>query len=141
MASFVFNKAVEEMVRGSLNFEGTTFKMLLVTSAYTETEKDNFEDRADVTGEVSNASQGYTTGGAVTNATVSADDTTNQITVAFSDVSFTNATITAAGAVIYKSTGTEANDTVVAFLDFGGNVASTNGTFTVSVTTPLTIQN
>lgn len=141
MASFVFNKAVEEMVRGNLDFDGNTFKMALVTTAYTETEKDGYDDRADLTSEVSGASQGYTTGGNAVTATVTPDDSTNQITIGFSDVSWTSATITAAGAVIYKSTGTAANDTVVAFLDFGGNVASTNGTFTVSVTTPLTIQN
>jgi len=114
---------------------------MLVDSSYDEAAgKDAHEDRADVTAnEISGT--GYTSGGANTTVTVTADDANDRVDIDFSDVSFTNATITAAGGIIYKSTGTAATDTVIAFLDFGGDVSSTNGTFTVSVTSPLRFQN
>lgn len=48
----------------------------------------------------------------------------------FSDPSWTSATITARGCLIYNSS--KSNKAVAAF-DFGENVSSTNGTFTVDL--------
>jgi hypothetical protein len=47
----------------------------------------------------------------------------------FSDLSFTTATITARGALIYNDTAT--GDPTVAVLDFGSDKTSTAGTFTI----------
>lgn len=47
----------------------------------------------------------------------------------FADISFTSATITAYGALIYNDTAT--GDPAVCVLDFGGAKTSTSGTFTV----------
>jgi hypothetical protein len=47
----------------------------------------------------------------------------------FADISFTTATITAYGALIYNDTAT--GDPTVCVLDFGGAKTSTAGTFTV----------
>ena len=138
MASLVFNTGLNAALTGAVDFDTDTFNIMLVTSSYTA-DKDAHEDRADVTNEVSGT--GYTTGGSASAVTVTKDNTNDRIDVDFADVSFSNATITAAGGVIYKSTGTAANDTLIAYLDFGGDVSSTNGTFTVSVTTPLRFQN
>lgn len=138
MASLVYNTGLNAALTGGVDFDTDTFKVMLVTSSYTP-DKDAHEDRADVTNEVTGT--GYTTGGDTSAVTVTKDDANDRIDVDFADVSFTNATITAAAGVIYKSTGTAATDTLVAYLDFGGDVSSTNGTFTVSVTTPLRFQN
>jgi hypothetical protein len=55
----------------------------------------------------------------------------------FQDLSFTTATITARGALIYNSTPTHTyTDPVVAVLDFGSDKTSTSGTFTVQFPTP-----
>jgi len=44
--------------------------------------------------------------------------------------------------VVYKSRGGASSaDELVCYLDFGSDVVSTNGTFSVSVTSPLRIQN
>ena len=48
------------------------------------------------------------------------------------DPSFTSATITASGAIVYKSTGVDTTSPLIAYLDFGGSVVSTAGTFTVT---------
>jgi len=55
----------------------------------------------------------------------------------FQDLSFTTATITARGALIYNSTPAHTyTDPVVAVLDFGSDKTSTSGTFTVQFPTP-----
>ena len=77
-------------------------------------------------GEVA-SSGSYVTGGvALTNI----DPTTSGTTgfADFADLSFTTATITARGAMIYNDTN---GDKMVCSLDFGGNKTSTAGTFTV----------
>lgn len=135
MASKVYNNGIRSALTGAIDFDTDTFKIMLVTDSYTADE-DTHEDRADVTNEVTGT--GYTTGGGTTTVTVGSVDAANdRVDISFSDVSFTSSTITAAGGVIYKSTGTASTDLLVAFLDFGGNVSSSNGTFTVSVTSPL----
>lgn len=138
MASLVYNTGLNAALTGGIDFDTDTFKIMLVTNAYTA-DKDAHEDRADVTNEATGT--GYTSGGAATTVTVTKDNTNDRVDIDFSDVSFTSATITAAGGVIYKDTGSAATDTLVAFLDFGGDVSSTSGTFTVSVTTPLRFSN
>jgi hypothetical protein len=70
---------------------------------------------------------GYTAGGnTLAGATVSLTGTT--AFVDFSDTSWTTATITARGALIYNSSK---SNKAVAVLDFGSDKTSTAGTFTV----------
>ena len=138
MASLVYNEGLNSALTGGTDFDTDTFKIMLVTSSYTPN-KDTHLDRADVTNEVSGT--GYTSGGGTTAVTVTKDTENDRIDVGFGDVSFSSATITAAAGVIYKSTGVAGNDILIAYLDFGGDVSSTNGTFTVSVTSPLRFQN
>ena len=52
--------------------------------------------------------------------------------VDFADVSFSNSTISASGAMIYNSS---ASNRAIAVISFGGTVASTAGTFTVTMPT------
>jgi len=66
-------------------------------------------------------------GGTLTNVTPTSSGTT--AFTDFADISFTSATITAYGALIYNDTA--AGDPAVCVLDFSGAKTSTNGTFTV----------
>lgn len=118
-------------------FSGT-FKMLLVSAVPSETELDTFDFRNDITTEVA-ASGSYATGGATVTCTVGSVDTANnRVAVTFGNpAAFTSATISAVGAWIYKSVGTAATDELVTFVDFGGTVTSTAGTFTVTLSSPL----
>jgi hypothetical protein len=138
MASFIYNSAIDDLANGNIDFGADTFNLLLVTSSYTAN-KDTHVKRDDVTNEVSGT--GYTAGGAATACTVTKDTATDKVTLSFASVSFSTATITAAGAVIYKARGGTADaDELVAFIDFGGNVSSTGATFSVGVST-ITFQN
>ena len=78
------------------------------------------------TGEVASSGSYATGGSALTRVDPTLDGTTG--ITDFADLSYTTATITARGALIYNST--DSNKAVCA-LDFGGNKSSTSGTFTV----------
>jgi len=115
-----------ELLEGVHDFtaSGNTFKLALydnnasftaATTAYT------------ATNEVSNSGS-YSAGG----GTLSKSGVTTSGTKAFTDfadLSFTTATITARGALIYNDTAT--GDPSVVVLDFTENKTSTAGTFTI----------
>lgn len=75
---------------------------------------------------------GYTAGGTtLTGYSVTTSGTTAILD--FADASWSNATITARGALIYNSS--KANKAVYV-LDFGSDISSTNGTFAITMPTP-----
>ena len=82
------------------------------------------------TGEVA-SSGSYVTGGAALTKVSPTLSSTTAITD-FADLSFTTATITAMGALIYNDTN---GDKAVCVLDFTSNKTSTSGTFTVQFPT------
>jgi|TARA_Y100000296_G_C5024172_1_gene181404 hypothetical protein len=79
------------------------------------------------TGEVASSGSYVTGGSALTNVNPATSGTTGYTD--FADLSFTTATITARGALIYNDTN---SDKAVCALDFGGNKTSTAGTFTIA---------
>jgi hypothetical protein len=144
MPSLIYNSCLEELCKGNIIFGGTgvnTFKALLVTSAYTP-DKDAHTNRSNITvGEVSTSGTNYTGGGNAAAPTVTKDVANDRVDISWSITNWTSATITARAVVIYKSTGTAASDLLVGYVDFGSDVTSTNGTFAVTVSTPLRFQN
>ena len=116
-----------QLMQGVHNFTtgtGNTFKLALydnnasftaATTAYT------------ATNEVANSGSYAAGGGTLTNVTPTSSGTT--AFTDFADLSFTSATITAFGAMIYNDTA--AGDPAVCILDFGGAKTSTTGTFTI----------
>jgi hypothetical protein len=137
MASLIYNSCLDDLAKGAIDFDTDTFKVVLVTSTYTPN-KDTHDRRDDVTNEVTGS--GYTAGGATSACTVTKDTANDKVTLSFASVSWATSTITARGAVIYKSTGTAANDPLVAYIDFVGDVSSNGGTFSISAST-ITLQN
>jgi len=84
------------------------------------------------TNEVGNSGSYTAGGGTLTKVTPTAAGTT--ALTDFADLSFTTATITARGALIYNDTAT--GDPTVAVLDFGSDKTSTAGTFTIVFPSP-----
>jgi hypothetical protein len=72
---------------------------------------------------------GYTAGG-VTLTGFTSGLSSGTAYVTFSDPAISNATITARGCLVYNSSK---SNKAVACYDFGGNITSTNGTFTVDL--------
>jgi hypothetical protein len=110
---------------------GDTFKLALYDNNASFTAATTAYTATDEVGD----SGSYAAGG----GTLTRVDPTTSGTTAFTDfddISFTSATITARGALIYNSTPTHTyTDPVVAVLDFGSDKTSTSGTFTVQFPT------
>lgn len=139
MASLVYNSFYRDCFVGNINCASDTFKCLLVTGSYTASKAHDRRD--DVTNEVSGT--GYTSGGNTATPTVAAvDNTNNDVEITFTVTGWTSSTITARGAVIYKSRGGAASaDELVCFIDFGVDVSSSTGNFDVTMNDPVKVQN
>jgi len=130
-----FKKELLEGVHNFKNSGGDTFKLALFAisgggkSSSTATLGATTTALV-TTGEVTSTGSYSTGGGSLTRV----DPTTSGTTAFtdFADISFTTATITARGALIYNSSD---SNKAVAVLDFGGNKTSTSGTFTVQFPT------
>ena len=133
----------KEILFGVHDFDsstGDTFKIALYTSSAdgtdfggSGTDMDETVTTYDTTNEVGNSGSYSAGGGTLTPV----DPTTSGTTalVDFADITFTTATITARGALIYNSTpnttSISVTDPVVAVLDFGADKTSTAGDFTI----------
>jgi hypothetical protein len=124
----------KELLEGKHDFNATsghTFKIALYTSAASlDAATTDYTTSGEVVG------TGYTAGGiALTNIDPTSSGTTAFID--FNDATWTNATITAAGALIYNSTTDGGSNTTnaVAVISFGGDKTSTNGDFVVVMPT------
>lgn len=138
MADLIYNSAIDDMARGSIDFDTDTFKIMLVTSSYTPN-KDTHDRRDDVTNEVTGT--GYSTGGSTIACTVTKDTGNDKVTLQFASTSWASSTITERAAVVYKSRGGASSaDELVFYNDFDADVSTTNGTFTVAAST-ITLQN
>lgn len=133
MASLVFNRALELLARGNIDFDTDTFKVMLTTSAYVE-DKDTHDFRDDVTSEV--VGTGYTAGGNTVTVGVTLDTANDRVDISLGGTTWPSSTITARKAVYYKSRGGVASaDELVAVNDFGADVISSAGTFTLNAST------
>ena len=103
---------------------GDTFKIALYSSSATLRSSTTAYS---ATNEVSNSGTYTAGGGSLTAVTPTTSGTTALCD--FADASFTSATITARGALIYNSS---ASNKAVVVLDFGGDKTSTSGTFTIA---------
>jgi hypothetical protein len=115
-----------ELLQGVHNFTtstGDVFKLALYTSSATLGASTTAYS---ATNEVANSGTYSAGGGTLTNITPTSSGTT--ALTDFADLSFTSATITARGALIYNSSD---SDKAVAVLDFGSDKISTAGTFTI----------
>ena len=130
-----FKKELLEGVHNFKNSGGDTFKLALYAEggggkASTTATLGATTTAFTTTGEVANSGSYSSGGGTLTRV----DPTTSGTTAFtdFADLSFTTATITAMGALIYNSSDSNA---AVAVLDFTSNKTSTSGTFTIQFPT------
>ena len=118
------------LLNGEMDFSADTtqtFKIALYTSA---ADLSAATTAYSVTNEVSGT--GYTAGGNTLTISANPASTGTTAFLDFADTTWTDATITARGALIYKVGGTNA---AVAVLDFGADKTSTAGDFQVQFPT------
>ena len=106
------------------NSTGNTFKLALYTNSASF---DASTTAYTATNEVSASGSYSAGGGSLTNVTPTTSGTT--ALTDFADITFTNATITARGALIYNDTAS--GDPSVVVLDFGSDKSSTAGDFQI----------
>jgi len=127
-----FKKELLEAVHNFLLSGGDTFKLALYAissggKSSTTATLGAATTALTTTGEVASSGSYTTGGGSLTRIDPTSSGTTGFTD--FADISFTTATITARGALIYNDTD---SDKAVCALDFGGNKTSTAGTFTIA---------
>ncbi|MHA2063609.1 MAG: hypothetical protein ACXAEN_25105 [Candidatus Thorarchaeota archaeon] len=138
MADSVYNNYKALAMSGVIDLSDGGVYVMLVSGTYhgyTQTNK-----RGDtLTGDIPVGDQvvgdGYTVGGEkLTNPAITislAGATEDNAVFDADDVSWTTSTITASGAVIWHSGGSPATSYLLAFVDFGQDQVSTNGTFQI----------
>tara|TARA_R100000149_G_C5804196_1_gene90216 strand:+ start:103 stop:537 length:435 start_codon:yes stop_codon:yes gene_type:complete len=122
-----FKKELLEAKHNFLNSGGNTFKLAMYTNSASFTAATTAYTTSN---EVSGT--GYSAGG----GTLTRVDPSSSGTTAFtdfSDLTFSSATITARGALIYNDSAS--GDPTVVVLDFGGDKTSTAGDFTIQFPT------
>ena len=121
-----------ELLKGVHNFTattGNTFKIALYDSDATlGASTTAFSTSEEITNTSGTA---YTSGGA-TLTSVTPDASSTTAVCDFSDVSFSSASFTANGALIYNSS---ASNVAVCAIAFGSDKTATNGTFTIQFPT------
>ena len=122
----------QELLVGTHNFTattGNTFKIALYTSSAT---LGAGTTAFSSTNEITNSSgTAYTSGGATLTSVTPTTDSTTAV-CDFADVSFTSASFTANGALIYNSSQ---SNKAVAVIAFGGDKTVSSGTFTIQFPT------
>jgi hypothetical protein len=115
----------KELLTATHNFAtgGNAFKIALFTSSATMGATTTAYSTSQ---EVANSGSYAAGGGTLTKVAPASSGTTGFTD--FADFSFTTATITARGALIYNDTN---SDKAVCVLDFGGDKSSSSGTFTI----------
>ena len=130
----MYTNALKPFMMGLVNWKaagGSVIKCALLTSAYTPNQDADIFFNSCSAYEVVGA--GYTAGGAIMvplDPTV--DLVSNETRCDANDVSWPTSTITARYAVIYYSTGTPATSNLIGYVDFGQDMISNLGTFTIT---------
>jgi hypothetical protein len=124
MASVIYDSFLSDVFAGNCT-TASTYKAMLVSSAYTE-DRGAHSKRSSVTSEVTGT--GYTAGGVTLTLSASLNTTTHILTLTIPTVTWASSTITARKLIIYKSTGTAANDNLVACIDSGADLISSSST-------------
>lgn len=124
--NFMCTSFKQELLEGVHDFQsgGNTFKLALYTNSASFDASTTAYTASNEVGDSGTYAAG---GGTLTNVNPTTSSTT--AFTDFSDLSFTSATITARGALIYNDTA--AGDPTVVVLDFGSDKTSTSGTFSI----------
>jgi len=122
------NSFKQELLGGVHDLDTDTLKIALIKNSPSGTYNASTANYSTVTGNSDEATgTNYTTGGnTLAGATIALSGST--ATVDFSDTTWSSATISADGCIIYN---TSQSNKAIAVIDFGGTKTSTNGDYVV----------
>ncbi len=125
MPNAKYNSFKRDVANGTINLATSAIRCMLVTSAYVPN-IDTHTNVSSVTNQVTGT--GYTAGGQLlAGKSVTVDNVNDRSVFDATDVTWSNSTITARGAVLYKDTTGE----LIAYFDFVTDKISENGNFVV----------
>lgn len=135
VTAHVYTKLALSLATKKIDLSSDTLKVMLLSAYTVGTTQDTAQFVSDVLAVATEASgTGYTSGG-VTIASPTFTESGHVYTLdSATDPSWSSSTITAAYALIYDSTpGSNSTNPVLAYVDFGGNVSSAGGTYTLTI--------
>ena len=131
----VCNVFKQELLKGNHDFDGgATYYIALYTSS---ANMGATTTAYSTSNEVTNTSgSAYSAGGkALTSPAVTGGSGVSTAFVDFANISWTSASFTANGALIYRQDGSAPTNDAVVVLAFGGDFTASNGTFTIEFPT------
>lgn len=134
MASIIHHKFIETALKADLDFDTASFKVFLLTSSYTPDKDHDFKNDSEANEVVGT---GYTAGGKAVTVTVTRDTANDRIDISLgAPADWTTSTITARYGQYYVSRGGASSaDDLIATIDFGANITSTAGPFSLTAST------
>lgn len=132
VTAFFYGNAFVSAFNKEIDFGSDTIKVALLDNTHVpDQDAHNYFDDV-VVDEV--VGTGYTAGGAtLSTPTVTYTGATNILKLDGADVSWPSSTITARYAVVYDATpATDATRPLIAYVDFGADVTSSGGTFSIT---------
>lgn len=127
MSSLLANNFLEQLLKGDIDFDSDTFKIILMASGFSFNRSTDV-DYSDVSASELATLYGYTAGGAtLANVVVAQDDTGNAGVVTWDNASWTasGGDLVTSGAIIYDDT--HASDAIIGYIDFGGDQTLLDG--------------
>jgi hypothetical protein len=128
VTAHVYDNAITSLANKEVDWGTDTVKVMLATSSYAVNQATH-QYKSSVTNEVTGT--GYTARGATLGSKTEVI-TAHVKKFDAADVSWTASTITARYAVVYDDTGSDATSALIAYVDFGADVVSTAGTFSIT---------
>ncbi len=135
VTAHAYTKFALSLATKKVDLSADTLKVMLLSAYTVGSTQDTAQFVSDVTAVATEASgTGYTAGG-VTIASPSFSASGHVYTLTSgTNPSWATSTISAAYALIYDSTpGTSSTNPVIGYVDFGGTVSSSGGTFTLTI--------
>lgn len=134
MANAIYNEFKGAI--GSINWADNTnitIKVMLVADTYTpDIDLHKFKGDIDAISDAEVTGTGYTAGGAdIVNRSILVDTSTDFAKYDSDDVTWSNSTITARGAIVYFDTGDASTSTLITYVDFVSNKSSDSGDFLI----------
>jgi hypothetical protein len=128
----LYNSFKKKIMDGSIDLDTDNINVSLHTSSYTPN-IDTHTFYSDVTASEVTSGNGYTTKGkTLSNPVVSVDTTNDLAYFDADDLTWSNSTITARYAIIWKNTGTNTTSPLIGYIDFGSDKTSDNGNFIIT---------
>lgn len=140
MADVNYNNGIFRILDRTINLTTATIRGILLTSAgVTAMQDKDLVSRADITGEISSATN-YTAGSTgilISNAgagtTIAKDDVNDRVNVTFAAATIAGTTITARGIIYFVAAGGAASgDLLLSLNDFDSDIISSNADYNLA---------